>query len=181
MMKKLQQFLLSLLVAAVSLVFAGLLMVYVLFGSGFQTAQVQKESANLAVGDRFRMYVTNQFSSALDGLVEIKKEYWLSDDDLIAPVPDQNNFGTSDDAASLGWLLEEAQYLLDGQDTLFSTETVLAPNTKVNYYLDDTIFSVTWKEAINDTMYTISEVKIQHPSQFRRFLSGGTFGSGIQL
>ena len=171
----------GLLVAAVSLAFTGLLLVYLFFGSGIQSSQSQKESVDMAVGDRFQMYLTNRFSTALEGILDIQKVYWLSDDDLIAPEPNRSLFGTTDDPASLGWFLKDAQKLLNGQKTLFSTDAVLPADTAVNYYLDDTIMAVTWKQAINDTMYTISEVKIHHPSQFRRFLSGGTFGSGIQL
>ena len=181
MVKKLKNMVCGVLVAAVSVAFTGLLLLYILFGSGIQRAQVQNESADVAVGDRFGMYITNRFSTALEGILDIKKVYWLRDDDLIAPAPDRSNYGTSEDANSLGWLLEDAQQILDGQQTLFSTDAELPANTCVTYYLDETIFVVTWKQAINGTMYTISEVKIQHPSQFRRFLSGGTFGSGIQL
>jgi exopolysaccharide biosynthesis protein len=34
---------------------------------------------------------------------------------------------------------------------------------------------------IHNAAYTFSEVRINHPSQFRRFLSGGSYGSGILL
>ena len=181
MLKKLQNIFYALLVASLSLAFTGLMLVYILFGTGIQTAQNQKESAEVAVAQRFQMQINNRFSQALEGILEVKKIYWLSDDDLVAPKPDQDNFGTTDDPSTLGWLLEDAKELLDGQTTLFSTDAVLPAGTAVNYYLDETLFAVTWKQAIKDTMYTISEVKIAHPSQFRRFLSGGAFGSGIQL
>ena len=181
MIKKLQRILYALLAAAVGLTLAGLLLVYLLFGTGIQMSQVQKESTLIPVVDRFHTELTNRFSASLEGILDIKKIYWLSDDDLVAPEPNQANFGTTTDPSTLGWLLEEAQELLDGQKILFSTDVVLPPDTEVTYYLDETIFAVTWKQAINDTMYTMSEVKIAHPSQFRRFLSGGSFGSGIQL
>lgn len=181
MLKKILSALGGLVAAAVSFLLVGLLLVVILFGTGIPTARPQKESVEVAVGERFRMYMTNRISTALEGVIDIEKVYWLSDSDLVAPKPREENFGTSKDAASLQWLLDDAQKLLEGQDTVFSTETPLAPDSEVTYYLDETIFTVTWKQVFDDSMYTISEVKIAHPSQFRRFLAGGTYGSGIQL
>lgn len=51
----------------------------------------------------------------------------------------------------------------------------------VNYYLDDTIFAITWKEVHDGSVYTFSEVKVNHPSQFRRHLAGGEYGSATQF
>ena len=47
----------------------------------------------------------------------------------------------------------------------------------VSYYLDETILAITWKQVVDDGVYTFSEVKIGHPSQFRRFLADNQFGS----
>lgn len=181
MIKKIFMGIATLLVAAVSVCLTAALLRTILFGAGISESRPVSEPVDMAVFDRFQMYMTNRISSALEGVLEIDKVYWLSDDDLVAPEPNQELFGKTDDPASLGWLLEDAQKLLNGQDTLFSTETTLAPGTQVDYYLDDTIFAVTWKQGFDGTMFTISEVKIAHPSQFRRFLAGGSYGSGIQL
>ena len=181
MIKKLFVALVTLIIAAVSICFTAALLLTVLFGTGVQTTGTQKAPVNMSIGDRFQMFTTNRISAALEGVLDVKKVYWLSDDDLIAPEPDQSKFGSSQDPASLGWLLEDAQSLLDGQTTLFTTETPLVPGTEATYYLDDTIFVITWKQPFNDSVYTISEVKIADPSQFRRFLAGGAYGSGIQL
>lgn len=111
----------------------------------------------------------------------VKKVFWLKDEDLVAPEPDQSKFGETDDPASLQWLLEDAEALLEGQELYFSTETQIIPGTKVQYYLDDTILAITWKEVHDYSVYTFSEVKIAHPSQFRRFLAGGEYGSEKQF
>lgn len=138
-------------------------------------------TVDVAIMDRYDMYMTNKVSDALDGILSVDKVYWLSDFDQVAPEPNPECYGSSNDPSTLGWLLEAAEDILDGQDTLFNTETELIRGTEVRYYLDETIFAVTWKQAVNDSTFTISEVKIKHPSQFRRFLSGGAYGSGIQL
>ena len=173
----------------VSAFFKGLLLVFCLALSAafllnfvLDSGEARKSDVGAAVSyeimDRYDTYVTNTRSDALEGVLSIKKVYWLSDDDLIAPEPDQDKFGETDDPSTLQWLLDDAAELLDGQETLFNTDVRLFRDSKVTYYLDETIFAVTWKEAINNTVYTISEVKIADPSQFRRFLADGVFASG---
>ena len=179
-LKKIFRCILTLTVALAGLAVTAALLLGVMQISG--SAEGKAASApDIAIMDRFDMYMTNQISNALDGVVVIERVYWLSDDDKVAPEPNQSCFGTANSPAELGWLLEDAKKLLNGQDTLFTTDTVIAPGTQINYYLDDTILAITWKQAIDNCMYTISEVKLAHPSQFRRFLSGGAYGSELQL
>ena len=171
----------TLVTAAFSLGILCVLVVSVALTSGDPESVSGTNAVDVAILDRYDMYITNKVSDALDGVLSIEKVYWLSDDDQVAPEPDQSKFGESDDPAAMQGFLDAAKPLLDGQDTIFHTGRKIAPKTKVLYYLDDTIMVITWKEAINNCMYTFSEVKIAHPSQFRRFLAGGSFGSPIQL
>lgn len=148
--------------------------------SGETTQSTQNNTAAYAMMDRYDTFVTNTLSDALDGVLSIKKVYWLSDDDLVAPEPNQDAFGVTDDPTTLQWLLDDAAELLDGQDTLFSTDVKILPGSKVNYYLDETIMAITWKQVMDNTAYTICEVKIADPSQFRRFVADGKYASGTQ-
>jgi exopolysaccharide biosynthesis protein len=127
------------------------------------------------------MYMTNQVSNALDGVLAIEKIYWLNDHDLIAPEPNPNGYGKTTDPTSLQWLLDEASALLGIDEFVFSTDIKTIPGSEINYYLDETIFAITWRESIKNCAYTFAEVKIAHPSQFRRFLAGGTYGSDKQF
>ena len=136
--------------------------------------------SNLGIMDRFDMQMTNQISSALEGVLSIEKVYWLNDDDQIAPEPNPDNFGTTRDPSSMGPFLAEAKKLLGVENTLFSTDVELYLDSEITYYLDETIMVITWKQLIDGTVYTLSEVKIAHPSQFRRFLADGTYGSDKQ-
>ena len=150
-------------------------------GSGGAQAYTGTEQVNVEMMDRFDQSLTNQLSDAMEGVLSIEKVYWLSDDDKVAPKPDQDKYGSTTDPSSLGWLLEDARDILEGQETTFHTGIRLAPGTQVDYYLDETIFAITWKQVINGGVYTISEVKIKHPSQLRRFFSGGEYGSGVLM
>ena len=139
----------------------------------------QQERAKLSVMEKFDMFMTNAISDALDGIVVIEKEYWLSDEDMVAPEPNPACFGETTNPRDLEAVIEKAARLLDGQELIFSTDVTLQEGSKIKYYLDETILAITWKEQVNRTVFTYSEVKIGHPSQFRRFLSGGEYGSGI--
>ncbi len=165
--------LLAALVAVALLVFFG-------FGSGTAEKPLAA-TAQIGLMDKYDMYMTNQISEALEGVLALDKVYWLSDEDLVAPEPNQACFGEADDPAELQWLLDEAAELLDGQETCFTTETEILEGSKVRYYLDETIFAVTWKCPADYGVYTYSEVKIADPSQFRRFLAGGEYGSEKQF
>ena len=103
--------------------------------------------------------------------------YWIPESAEIAPKPDASCYGETDDPSSLQWLLDEAAEILDGQETIFSTDIEIYPNSVVTYYLDKSIFVVTWQQILDNFVYTLSEVKISHPSQFRRFLAGNEYNS----
>ena len=134
---------------------------------------------DVAIMDKFDQFVTNHILAELGGKIDVERSYWLNDSDMVAPKPNADCYGQADDPASLQWLLKDAAKLLKGQSTLFTTETVIKDGSTIHYYLDDTIFAITWKQVINNCTYTFSEVKIAHASQFRRFLSEGQYGSGV--
>ena len=110
----------------------------------------------------------------------VRKRYWIEADALVAPEPDQNKFGSSNDAEVLNGVLHDARWILDGQKTYFSTELERYADSTVNYYLDDSIFAITWQEVHDDSVYTFSEIKVSDPSQFRRHLADGEYGSDRQ-
>lgn len=131
--------------------------------------------------DRFDMNLTNLLSDSLDGIHTIEKVYWLSDADPVAPEPNPSSFGETDNPAVLRRVLEKASELLDGQSLYFDPDRPIVPGSTVRYYLDDTIFSIVWKEAHGKCVYTFSETKIAHASQFRRFLAGDAYGTSQQF
>ncbi len=147
---------------------------------GVPGSAAQTNVANLGIMDRFDMRMTNEISNALDGVLSIEKVYWLDDADLIAPEPDQSKFGKTGDPAQMQEFLDRAGELLAGQPTLFTPQTQIYRNSEITYYLDETIMVISWQEMHHNSIYTISEVKIAHPSQFRRFVADGVYGSERQ-
>lgn len=151
-----------------------------ILSSGTKVADSQVKAADVAIMDKYDMVVTNKISDALDGVLSIEKVYWLSDSDLVAPEPNPGGYGKVKTAEELDWLLEEAADLTGGQTMAFSKDRPIWNLSDIYYYYDETILVITWKEVVDNCVYTFSEVKIAHPSQFRRFLAGGEFGSDKQ-
>lgn len=110
----------------------------------------------------------------------VRKQYWIEEGTLVAPEPNQSLFGRTDDPEVMAQVLHDARWLLDGQTTYFQPDRQLYEDSIVRYYLDDSIFAITWKETYDGTVYTFAEIKVSHPSQFRRHLAGGEYGSNMQ-
>lgn len=175
-----RRFILPLLLSVLCVVLTIGILSVIFLGNSFGGADADQASSNLELLDRFDIFVTNTISNAMEGVLHMDKVYVLSDSDQVAPEPKQENFGTTDDPASLQWLFNKVHQQMEGQELLFNAETPIMEGSSVQYYLDDTIFAVTWKQPLRNAVYTFSEVKIQHPSQFRRFLADGQYGSDKQ-
>ena len=135
---------------------------------------------NMAVLDRYDMAIANQLSASMDGILSIDKIYWLRDEDVVAPEPNQTLFGETKNPADIAKVIEAAQELLDGQEVLFSPDRNFIPDALIRYYLDETILVLVWQEEYRGSIYTISEIKLAHASQFRRFFAGNEFGHNKQ-
>ena len=113
--------------------------------------------------------MSDRFSQILlDQVAVKKKEYKIPDSAVSAPLPDESCYGEAQSAAELQWLVDKAADILEGQPLYFSTDIEIFPDSTIHYYLDETLLVITWKQVISHTVFTFSEVKLMHPSQFRR-------------
>lgn len=186
--------LLGIVVVPVSLVLTWRILTGMYQNVGRPKAAAQAKTSNMAIMDGFEDFLADGIGSARSALLSekvsveipeetlppVRKVYWIEEGAQVAPEPNPECYGQTDDPSSLQWLLEEAAYLLDGQELYFHTDVELFQGSQVTYYLDDSIFAITWKEVHDGSVYTFSEVKVAHPSQFRRHLAGGEYGSEMQ-
>lgn len=130
------------------------------------------------ISDPFFMNMSNVIQDVTVEIRNTEKRYWISADANRAPKPNKENYGRTTSPEEIEQVLVKAQKLLNGQALYFDPNVQTLPGTDIRYYLDDTILCITWKQEINDTAYSFSEVKIADPSQFRRYFSEGVYGSG---
>ena len=156
-------------------------------------AAVVKKAQELSLQDSVEAFVAAELADARDVLINgekpvieeeaeavEKKVFWIDADVQVAPEPNQASFGRAYSPDEYKILLERARLILDGQKTYFQPDQQLYADSVVRYYLDESMFAVTWQEVHDDSVYTFSEIKVNHPSQFRRHLAGGEYGSDMQ-
>ena len=129
--------------------------------------------------------LNNSKANALSDITYIPKHYSIPESDTVAPRPNEACFGSvsPDQAPSVMDIIQQAQAsgLLEGQDTIFSPELNFKSGTNIQYYYDETILTIIWKEIIEGNTVTCCEVKIADASQFRRKFVDDTFGSSNKL
>ena len=151
-----------------------------ILSSGTKETVAQAKAPDVTIMDKYDMFVTNAIADALDGVLSIEKVYWLSDNDLVAPEPNPACYGEVSSYEELLPILEKAKDLIGDQTLAITPDRPIWEGDSIHYYYDETILAFTWKEVVDECVYTVAEVKLAHPSQFRRFLAGGEFGSAQQ-
>ena len=166
--------LLASIILYLSILFLSLFLVFRIGVTSFSEPVCEETAPEISLLDAFDAHLKEAMATAAESARSVQKHFWIKEGDP-APVPDQNLFGRSDNPKELQWLLDEAETLLNGQNTLFTPDTEIMENSVINYYLDDSILAITWKQVFDDFVYTISAVKISDPSQFRRYIADETY------
>lgn len=145
------------------------------------TATTVAGDSKLNLTGKLDVYMNNAASDALGNLAYIRKIYTIEESATVAPVPDPNKFGTTDDPAVIQALIDSAWELLAGQEMIWNPDLDFVPGESMRYYYDDTILVIQWKEYIDQRCCTCAEIKLAHGSQIRRKLADDTYGSAVQL
>ena len=124
--------------------------------------------------------LTEQTQPTEEETEPVREHYTIPEDALVAPKPNLSCYGQVDSPAEMEPILKKAKWILDGQKTYFQTNQQIYEDSFIRYYLDDSIFAVTWQEVHDDSVYTFSEIKVEDASQFRRHLADGQYGSDTQ-
>ena len=116
-----------------------------------------------------------------------KTVYTIPEDSLVAPAPLVSGFGrvSTDNASELLSVIQQARtsgLLGEDETVVFSPDVQFNTGSyyqDIQYYLDDTLLVICWKEIIDGNTCTFCEVKMQDGSQLRRKLAGDMFGSDM--
>ena len=116
---------------------------------------------------------------------EVMHKIYKIEEGMSVPLPSQECYGTFtyDEAAGISDIYAKALKcgLIDEGEMIFDPDSEnLASYAKVNYYYDDSILVIIWKEYVDNHEITYAEVKIGDPSQIRRKLAGDKYGSSAQ-
>ena len=134
---------------------------------------------------RLSTTINNQKSNILQGLAYIKKVYKIAENAVAAPEPDPYGYGSAqiNDPSQVNIAVQKARdsgLLSDGERVIFSPDVDFYYDKDIKYYVDDSILVICWKEVIDGTTCTFSEVKVADASQFRRKFVNDTFSASAQ-
>ena len=148
-------------------------------------AETVRPGASTNLITRLEDGLNNSKANALSDITYIPRHYSIPEADTVAPKPNEANFGSvaPADAAQVMEIAEKARAsgLLEGQDLIFSPDLNFRSDTDIQYYYDETILAILWKELIDGNTVSCCEVKIADASQFRRKFVDDTFGSSNKL
>ena len=145
-------------------------------------SSIGAESSNkLDLVSKFDVYINNAASDALGDLAYIRKVYKIDDNALAGQKPNPANYGTTTDPAVIQQVIDSAADLLEGQSLAWDPNVDFYPGSQIEYYYDETILAIAWKELIDNRVCTFAEVKTADGSQVRRMIANNSYGSDVQL
>ncbi|MBR1457565.1 MAG: phosphodiester glycosidase family protein, partial [Oscillospiraceae bacterium] len=130
---------------------------------------------------RLDLYANNAVSAALGDGTVLPKLYAIAENATVAPKPDRSRFGSTSDPAQVQAVIDAAAELLAGQTLAWDPDADFMPGADFQYYLDDSIFVLCWKEIIDNKCCSFAEIKMLDGSQVRRKLAEDSYGSSVQL
>ena len=115
-----------------------------------------------------------------------KIHYTIPEDALSAPAPDPKGFHTVSlaNVSEVMDVIEQARadgLLGKDETTVFNPDIDFYWDSNVEYYYDETILTICWKEVISGNTCSLVETRIADASQLRRKLAGDAFGSQNQF
>ena len=130
--------------------------------------------------DKTLRYGNNVKASVVSDLMYIPKLYSIPEEAVCGYEPDPEGYNVLEDPQEIYDVLAANSHLIGCETLVFDPNVKFAKNQKVQYYSDDSIFVIVWKEYCNDTYCTFAEVFVSDGSQLRRKISGDKFGNSVQ-
>ena len=144
---------------------------------GYDHAEQEETTKNGTMAKRLSARMETAHAEIVNGLPLIYKTYKIPVEDLAAPKPDPDRFGMTTDPAVIEAIIEKAAPLVGDRKISWNRDIVIKPGTQMQYYFDETILAITWKEDRDGCCVTFGEVIISDGSQIRRVLADNTYRS----
>ena len=114
--------------------------------------------------------------------------YSIPEEARVAPAPLESCYGTvsMDEPEKILPVIQQARdWGLLGEDEMVAFDPTVSfyrglHSRDIEYYLDETILAILWKENVDGLCCTFTEVKVADPSQFRRKLAEDTYNAANQ-
>ena len=127
--------------------------------------------------ENISLYAENVKKETISELPYIPKLYSIPEGQTFGFLPDQEKYHVLEDPHDIEGVLAENAYLIGDERVVFDPDATFAKRQKVQYYSDESIFVIVWKEACNNCYCTFAEVFVSDGSQIRRKITQDTFGS----
>ena len=144
---------------------------------GFTVGDEQENRLNGELAVRLGAYLNTAHGEIVENLPFIQKVFKIPQDALAAPEPDPNGFGVTDDPNEVLQVIERAKDLVGDRTLSWTPEIEIKPGSKIQYYYDESILVIQWKEFRNWSLATFAEVIVKDGSQIRRVLAGDEYRS----
>lgn len=155
---------------------------------GIDNSKDNSKGLTYDLSNKIATNVTDSKSNVLKNYLssnDIIRKIYTIDKGAPVPVPNESCYGTLEvsEVNSINTVIDNARtcgLLSEDEEMAFRTDVDFLANKTIQYYFDETILVICWKEMIDGKVVTFSEVKINDPSQFRRKLTEDRYGSSVK-
>lgn len=152
-----------------------------------KTSAVVRGDSRANIFSQLDTYSNNSKGEVLGDLAYIRKVYSIPEGDLAAPMPNPASYGEipySNPSLVLELIQRARDSGLIGEDETVAfnpNAEFFADDRNIQYYYDDTLLMIAWKELIENRICSFVEVKVGDASQFRRKLANDSFQTAVQI
>ena len=144
---------------------------------GYDLGDEEIDIANAEIAARLSARLETERAEIVENLPFIEKVYTIAEDALMGCEPDPAAFGSTTDPNEVLAVIEKAENLIDGRTLSWSPDIEIKEGSTINYYYDESILVIQWKEFRNWSLATFAEVIVKDGSQIRRCIAGDEYRS----
>ena len=142
---------------------------------GFPVHIPEEEGREGILSAQLDALLYSTYVDIMGNLPLFEKVYTIPVTDLVAPKPNPDGFGSTADPNEVLAVIERAKNLIGDRTLSWSPEIEIKPGSVINYYYDESILVIQWKEFRDWSLATFAEIIVKDGSQIRRVISGNEY------